>query len=99
MLYSLIRLAIKYRYAIAIAGALAGLWGAYAYAKGIGREECQTAYQKALFEAEQKAQFEIRKVRDEYSKKKANIPAQDSGDGVGRITADVLRRLPDGGAR
>lgn len=82
--------------ALAVIGLMMALWGWGRYKYNEGYKASQAAYEKALFEAQQKAQFEIRKVQDEYSKKKANIPAQDSGYGVGNITRNVINGLPDG---
>lgn len=95
IIYNIVRLAIKYRQALMIAGAILAVFGAYQWAKHQGRKECKMAYEKAVFEANQKAQFEIRKVQDAYRQKKANIPAQDSGYGVGPIVTSVFNSLPD----
>lgn len=99
MTYNLVRFAIKYRYALAIAAALVALYSAYAYAKGVGRDECKQAHEKALFEAQQKAQFEIRKVQQDYAVRKSLLPSQDSGFGVGPVTRMAIDGLPDGRGR
>lgn len=99
MAYSALRFVIKYRYALAIAAALVALYSAYAYAKGVGRDECKQAHEKALFEAQQKAQFEIRKVQQDYAVRKSLLPSQDSGVPVGPITWGVIDGLPDGNRR
>lgn len=77
MAYNALRFVIKYRYALAIAAALIALYSAYAYAKGVGRDECKQAHERALFEANQKARFEIVQLEKKYdsaSKKIREIP-------------------------
>lgn len=99
MAYNIIRFAIKYRQALMIAGALLAVLGAYQWAKASGREECKEAYEKAVLEAQQKAQFEIRKVQQDYAVRKSLLPTQDSGVPVGPITWDAINGLPDGNRR
>lgn len=99
MIYNIIRFVIQYRQALMIAGAVLAVLGAYQWAKATGRAECKAAQEKAIQDAQNAAQKEIRKVQDAYRQKKADIPAQDSGDGVGRLVRHAFSQLPDGGGR
>lgn len=82
--------------ALAVIGVLLTLWGAYNYAKAQGVDECRAEYETALQEAQEKAQRDIRQIRNENDKLRQTVLAgEDSGYGVGSVTRNVLDGLRD----
>lgn len=87
--YNIIRFFIKYRVFLVALSIVLALWGSFAYAKNIGKEECHEAQEKALFEASQKSRFELVQLEKKYANAAKKIKEIPDGGCVGPANAYI----------
>lgn len=89
IVYDIIRFFIKYRTYLTALAIVLSLWGAFTYAKSIGKEDCRKEQENALLAASQKARFELVQLEKKYANAAKKIKEIPDGGCVGPANAYI----------